>query len=55
MITDVRMPGESGLELLADLQSRYPLLPVVVTTAHGTVETAIEAVQQGAFDYLPAD
>lgn len=53
VITDVRMPGMSGLELLAELHERYPLLPVVVTTAHGTMETAIEAVQQGAFDYLP--
>jgi len=53
VITDVRMPGESGLDLLAGLKSEYPSLPVVVTTAHGTMETAVEAVRRGAFDYLP--
>jgi two-component system nitrogen regulation response regulator GlnG len=53
VITDVRMPGESGLDLLASLRADFPSLPVVVSTAHGTVETAIEAVSRGAFDYLP--
>ena len=53
VITDVRMPGLSGLELLTILTRVYPDLPVVVSTAHGTMETAISAVGQGAFDYLP--
>jgi two-component system nitrogen regulation response regulator GlnG len=53
VITDVRMPGESGLDLLATLREEFPNLPVVVTTAHGTMETAVEAVSRGAFDYLP--
>jgi two-component system nitrogen regulation response regulator GlnG len=53
VITDVRMPGESGLDLLLGLRTEYPNIPVVVTTAHGTVETAVEAVRRGAFDYLP--
>jgi two-component system nitrogen regulation response regulator GlnG len=53
VITDVRMPGESGLDLLAAVKADHPSLPVVVTTAHGTMETAIEAVRRGAFDYLP--
>jgi len=53
VLTDVRMPGESGLDLLAALRAEHPGLPVVVMTAHGTMETAIEAVQRGAFDYLP--
>ena len=53
VLTDIRMPGESGLDLLADLQARYSHLPVIVMTAHGTMETAIEAVKRGAFDYLP--
>jgi two-component system, NtrC family, nitrogen regulation response regulator GlnG len=53
VITDVRMPGESGLDLLAGLKADHPGLPVVVTTAHGTMETAVEAVRRGAFDYLP--
>ncbi len=53
VITDVRMPGESGLDLLAALKAEHPSLPVVVTTAHGTMETAVEAVRRGAFDYMP--
>jgi two-component system, NtrC family, nitrogen regulation response regulator GlnG len=53
VITDVRMPGESGLDLLVGLRAEFPSLPVVVTTAHGTVESAVEAVSRGAFDYLP--
>lgn len=53
VLSDVRMPGQSGLELLAELRADHPSLPVVVMTAHGTMETAIEAVQRGAFDYLP--
>jgi two-component system nitrogen regulation response regulator GlnG len=53
VISDVRMPGESGLDLLTGLKSEHPGLPVVVTTAHGTMETAVEAVRRGAFDYLP--
>ena len=53
IITDIRMPGMSGLEFLAILRREQPDLPVVVSTAHGTMETAISAVGQGAFDYLP--
>ncbi len=53
VVTDIRMPGESGLDLLASLRLDRPQLPVVVMTAHGTVESAIEAVARGAFDYLP--
>ncbi len=49
---DVRMPGMNGLELLREIRRRDPALPVVVMTAHGTVETAMEAVRLGAFDYL---
>ena len=52
VITDIRMPGISGLELLTILRRDYPELPVVVSTAHGTMETAITAVGHGAFDYL---
>ena len=53
IITDIRMPGLSGLELLALIKLSHPHLPIVVSTAHGTMETAIEAVRGGAFDYLP--
>jgi len=53
MITDIRMPGLSGLDLLGIVKATYPDLPVIVSTAHGTMETAIAAIGQGAFDYLP--
>ncbi len=53
VITDVRMPGESGFDLLSSLHVDHPALPVVVSTGYGTMETAVEAVQRGAFDYLP--
>ena len=53
VITDVRMPGGSGLDLLAELQQEWPTIPVVVATAYGSVETASTAIGRGAFDYLP--
>ncbi|MFM2092261.1 MAG: hypothetical protein RLZZ127_2750 [Planctomycetota bacterium] len=52
VLTDVRMPGESGLDLLAGLRSEHPDLPVLVTTAHGDVEVAVEAVRRGAAGHL---
>jgi nitrogen regulation protein NR(I) len=52
VITDVRMPGESGLDLLSSLRADHPQIPVVVSTAYGTMDTAVEAVRRGAFDYL---
>jgi two-component system nitrogen regulation response regulator GlnG len=53
VLTDIRMPGESGLDLAAALRSELPGTPVIVTTAHGTMDTAVAAVGAGAFDYLP--
>ncbi len=53
IITDIRMPGITGLELLSVVKASQPHLPVIVSTAHGTMETAIAAIAQGAFDYLP--
>jgi two-component system nitrogen regulation response regulator GlnG len=52
MLLDVRMPGMDGLTLLAELKARRPGALVVIMTAHGTMETAIQAMQQGAYDYL---
>ena len=49
---DVQMPGISGLETLALLREAHPSLPVIIMTAYGTVSTAIEALQLGAFDYV---
>ena len=52
VLTDLRMPGVSGLELIDKLREELPNLPVVLMTAHGTTETAIEATRRGAFDYI---
>jgi two-component system, LuxR family, response regulator FixJ len=52
LVTDLRMPGMSGLDLLAQLHSRGMRLPVVVLTAHGDVATTREALKNGAFDFL---
>jgi two-component system NtrC family response regulator len=51
-ITDMRMPGMSGLDLLRKIRSEYADMAVVVVTAFGTVETAVEAMKAGAYDYL---
>src|SRR4029077_13358674 len=52
VITDLKMPVLDGMALLKRLSSDYPDVPVVMITAHGSVENAVEAVKLGAFDYL---
>jgi two-component system response regulator AtoC len=52
VITDMRMPGISGLDLLEHVKRTYPGLPVIVITAHGSVDTAVIALKNGAFDYI---
>ncbi|MEY2428112.1 MAG: hypothetical protein QOJ40_997, partial [Verrucomicrobiota bacterium] len=52
VLTDLRLPGLGGLELVRQLHEALPRLPVVLMTAHGTIETAIEATKLGAYDYL---
>ena len=52
VITDLRMPGLGGLELVAKLHAAKPKQPIILMTAHGTTETAIEATKRGACDYL---
>ncbi|HRX70616.1 MAG: sigma-54-dependent Fis family transcriptional regulator [Candidatus Competibacteraceae bacterium] len=51
-ITDLRLPDGSGLELVAHIQKHYASLPVAVITAHGNVESAVEALKLGAFDFV---
>jgi two-component system response regulator PilR (NtrC family) len=51
-ITDMRLPDGNGLELVAHIQKCYPHLPVAVITAHGNVESAVEALKLGAFDFV---
>ncbi len=52
VITDFQMGGMSGLDLLKEIKGKSPLTQVMVVTAFGTVESAVEAMRQGAFDYL---
>ena len=53
LVSDVRMPGESGLTLLNKVKERYPQIPVIVMTAYSDLESAVSAFQGGAFEYLP--
>ncbi len=52
VITDLRMPGMDGMELLTEIKRRWPELPVVMLTAYGTVELAVEAMRRGAAEFL---
>jgi DNA-binding NtrC family response regulator len=52
VITDITMPGMSGMEVLAKVRRRDLHVPVIVITAYGTIESAVEAMKQGAFDYI---
>ncbi len=52
VVTDVRMPGMDGRVLLKRIKERHPLLPVLVMTAYGTIQDAVEAIRVGAADYL---
>ncbi len=52
VITDMKMPGMNGIELLRKIKEDYPDTVVVMMTAHGTVETAVEAMKAGAYDFL---
>ena len=53
VISDIRMPGSSGLELLQTLRGQYPHLPVIIMTAYSDLESAVSSFQGGAFEYLP--
>ncbi|MGF1678227.1 MAG: sigma-54-dependent transcriptional regulator, partial [Candidatus Methylacidiphilales bacterium] len=52
IISDVQLPGISGLDLVRDLSSKYPRMPIILTTAFGTTDLAIEATKAGAYDFL---
>ena len=53
VVSDIRMPGESGLELLQKAKERYANLPVIIMTAYSDLESAVTAFQGGAYEYLP--
>ena len=52
VLTDMKLPGLNGLDLVRELHTAQPRLPIILMTAHGTTETAIEATKSGAYDYL---
>lgn len=53
LVSDIRMPGPSGLDLLQLVKKRHPALPVIIMTAYSDLESAVAAFQGGAFEYLP--
>jgi len=53
LVSDIRMPGGSGIELLAKVRERLPALPVIIMTAYSDLDSAVSAFQGGAFEYLP--
>jgi DNA-binding NtrC family response regulator len=57
IILDIKMPGMDGIETLQEIKKRHPLVEVIMLTGHGTIETAIEGMKLGAFDFLlkPSD
>lgn len=52
VVTDLKMPGRSGLELVGTCRREYPETPVIMITGHGTIRNAVEALKAGAFEYL---
>ncbi|MEY4641797.1 MAG: nitrogen regulation protein, partial [Pseudomonadota bacterium] len=53
IISDIRMPGSDGLEVLEEVQEAYPQLPVIIMTAHSDLSSAVKSYKRGAFEYLP--
>ncbi|MEG2279426.1 MAG: nitrogen regulation protein NR(I) [Comamonas sp.] len=53
LVSDIRMPGGSGLQLLEEVHARLPDLPVIIMTAYSDLDSAVSAFQRGAFEYLP--
>ena len=52
VLSDLRMPGLSGEELLKRISSAYPTVPLIILTGHGTVENAVNAMRDGAYDFM---
>ena len=52
VLLDVRLPGRDGLAVLREIRKRRPELPVIMMTAYGTLQVAVEAMKHGAYDYI---
>ncbi len=52
VILDVKMPGKDGIDTLKEIRKKFPLVEVIMLTGHATVESAIDGMKMGAFDYL---
>ncbi|MDL1966264.1 MAG: response regulator, partial [Candidatus Desulfofervidus auxilii] len=52
IILDVKMPGMDGIQTLREIKAKFPLIEVIMLTGHGTIESAVEGMKLGAFDYL---
>ncbi len=52
ILLDVKMPGMDGMATLQEIKKKYPLVEVIMLTGHGTIESAIEGMKAGAYDYL---
>ena len=53
IISDIRMPQMDGMTLLNEVHASHPMLPVIIMTAHSDLDSAVNAYQKGAFEYLP--
>jgi two-component system nitrogen regulation response regulator GlnG len=52
IISDIRMPGESGIEFLTKVKNKFPEIPIIIMTAYSDLDTAVSAFQKGAFEYI---
>jgi DNA-binding NtrC family response regulator len=52
VVLDIRMPGKDGITVLKAIKNRHPIVEVILLTGHGTVDTAVEGLKSGAFDYV---
>ena len=52
ILTDIRLPDNDGLELLTEIKSKQPQVPVILMTGYGDIRTAVKAIKMGAFEYV---
>jgi DNA-binding NtrC family response regulator len=52
VVLDIKMPGMDGIETLQQIKKKFPIVEVILLTGHGTIETAVEGMKIGAYDYL---